>query len=91
MLLPRLRQRLNADRLMVAASLTFALTMLALAFVRATGTDVGPALAQLIAQLPGLPQLVALSYRLTPIAFLAVALLVALCGGGVAWLVSLGG
>ncbi|MBT1905803.1 MFS transporter [Enterobacter kobei] len=33
-LLPRLRQRLNADRLMVAASLTFALTMLALAFVR---------------------------------------------------------
>lgn len=48
---------------------------LALAFVRATGTDVGPALAQLIAQLPGLPQLVALSYRLTPIAFLAVALL----------------
>ncbi|EKK5501239.1 MFS transporter [Enterobacter hormaechei] len=33
-LLPRLRQRLNADRLMVAASLTFAITMLALAFVR---------------------------------------------------------
>ncbi|WP_320710178.1 MFS transporter [Enterobacter sp. 302C9] len=33
-LLPRLRQRLDADRLMVAASLTFALTMLALAFVR---------------------------------------------------------
>lgn len=33
-LLPRLRQRLNADRLMVAASMTFALTMLALAFVR---------------------------------------------------------
>ncbi len=33
-LLPRLRQRLNADRLMVAASLVFALTMLALAFVR---------------------------------------------------------
>ena len=33
-LLPRLRQRLNADRLMVTASLTFAITMLALAFVR---------------------------------------------------------
>lgn len=33
-LLPRLRQRLNADRLMVAASTVFALTMLALAFVR---------------------------------------------------------
>ncbi|MDU1025006.1 MAG: MFS transporter, partial [Leclercia adecarboxylata] len=33
-LLPRLRQRLNADQLMVAASLVFALTMLALAFVR---------------------------------------------------------
>lgn len=33
-LLPRLRQRLNADRLMVAASLVFVLTMLALAFVR---------------------------------------------------------
>ena len=33
-LLPRLRQRLNADRLMVAASLIFAVTMLALAFVR---------------------------------------------------------
>ncbi|WP_061707829.1 MFS transporter [Pseudenterobacter timonensis] len=33
-LLPRLRQRLNADRLMVAASLVFAVTLLALAFVR---------------------------------------------------------
>jgi MFS family permease len=32
-LLPRLRQRLNADQLMVAASLVFAITMLALAFV----------------------------------------------------------
>lgn len=33
-LLPRLRKRLNADRLMVLASLMFALTLLALAFVR---------------------------------------------------------
>jgi MFS family permease len=34
MLLPRLRKALNPDRLMVLASLLFALTMLALAFVR---------------------------------------------------------
>lgn len=33
-LLPRLRQHLNADRLMVAASTVFAITMLATAFVR---------------------------------------------------------
>lgn len=36
-LLPRLRQRLNADRLMVAASLTFAITMLALALYATSG------------------------------------------------------
>ncbi len=33
-LLPRLRKRLNADQMMVAASLLFAVTMLALAFIR---------------------------------------------------------
>ncbi|SEK97337.1 Predicted arabinose efflux permease, MFS family [Kosakonia sacchari] len=32
--LPKLRKRLNADRMMVAASLLFAVTMLALAFIR---------------------------------------------------------
>ncbi len=32
--LPTLRKRLNADQMMVSASLLFALTMLALAFVR---------------------------------------------------------
>ncbi|SFT66204.1 Predicted arabinose efflux permease, MFS family [Kosakonia arachidis] len=33
-LLPKLRKRLNADQMMVAASLLFAVTMLALAFIR---------------------------------------------------------
>lgn len=33
-LLPKLRKRLNADQMMVAASLLFAITMLALAFIR---------------------------------------------------------
>ncbi|WP_086869033.1 MFS transporter [Kosakonia pseudosacchari] len=34
MLLPKLRKRLNADQMMVAASLLFAVTMVALAFIR---------------------------------------------------------